>query len=108
LFRNIDKYHLRCVKSQKSENLNFIVEETLNLAKEKQATQEVWNKETDSWEQTSAKGNLIVRKICYSSGCTPRKADIHCVLLAFCPHCQNFPASVICPPDSLFVSHSAR
>ena len=104
---SITNYHLRCVNSQKSENLSFIAEEALNLAKEKQATKEVWNKEADKFEQTSAQGNLIVRKICYSSGCTPRKADIHCLLLASCPHYQNFPASVICPPDISFVSHSA-
>jgi hypothetical protein len=41
----VNVYHLLCVLSQKSENLNFISEEALNLPKEKQATKEAWNKE---------------------------------------------------------------
>jgi len=69
---------------------------------------EEWNKETDRWELISAQGNVIVRKICYSSGCTSRKANIHCLLLTSCPHSQNFPASAICPSDISFVSHIAR
>jgi hypothetical protein len=60
---SVNNYHLRCVKSQKSENLNFVAEEALNLAKEKKATKEAWNKGTGRRELTSAQGNLIVRKI---------------------------------------------
>jgi hypothetical protein len=48
--RSVTNCHLLCVTSQKSENLNFIAEEALNPAKEKQATKEAWNKETDRWD----------------------------------------------------------
>jgi hypothetical protein len=58
---SVANYHLLCVKSQKSENLNFIDEEALNLAKERQATKEAWSKETGRWELTSAQGKLTVR-----------------------------------------------
>ena len=42
---------------------------------------ELWKKEKGSWELTPATENLIACRICYSSGCTSRKADIRGLII---------------------------